>query len=928
MERGKYSPGEYRRYSRNAARKVKRVNAMTRDKILEKLGSLFKEELWGRIEPKDIGISRFKILDDLFNNIVSENMFDEVREVCGKQLEEHPASVSAAYLIGLIGYHTGRLDDTGKIRKLIDLFSDSHKWAVVERVSEKILEYGENRVALKALATSLERLGKNKEAIPVWENLLKIDRFDAEVAKKLAFALVDEDNEKSILYMKLSIEGFIKNGEFGEISSLWNKLLSVTEEDLAFFERIERLLVEAKQFDLTAQLLKSLLNKYRDEENPAQSIEILKRILQYVPDDNSSRRDLIRFYDKKYGEHSQYQQFLKISKLNNYKAPVRAAIQNFERNIVFDKDNYVFHRAWGVGKIIDIDSDNIVIDFKDKLGHKMSIQMALQSLTPIGRDHLYVREYEDSESLKALFKDDFMQFFEVLIRSFEMQIMLADVKKELIPKYIDAKSWAKWWSRKRTEIKENPHFAFSDKKKDLIIMRDKPVTFADELLEGFTAAAGFSDKLTYAMEFANNIDREEGEAMVSYFVDYFSDQARHASPTKQVLSYFILRSLTKFVDEKKLKLEPVKEKVIGYIKSATQDLPLISMKISSYDYKKDFVNLIEEAREDWASVTSDILFETPVRIHKYIINNLIRAHAYNTINSFIDRLITGAKQSPEIFLWVARNILTKAWDYEWIDFSRESLFVNYFRLMNELKKIEPKGNRLKNMALETLFDNEAQVLKEIVAQSSAQLAGRLYDVFIALPYVEDSHRDRFLSAIRARHTDFIASGQAKAPEEWEINVEKIFVSQEGLDRMNAELRRLNSDMVKLSQELGKTSDVSGDVRENVDYNRLMENQITLEMSINKLQGEIKKAELINLDAVNTESVNIGTVVGIENVETADRFSYTILGPWDADFEKNILSYRSPIAQSLMGKKTGDEVAMKVGDETKKFRITTIESCRK
>ena len=39
---------------------------MSKEKLLEKLGSFFKEELWGRIEPKDIGISKFKILDDLF----------------------------------------------------------------------------------------------------------------------------------------------------------------------------------------------------------------------------------------------------------------------------------------------------------------------------------------------------------------------------------------------------------------------------------------------------------------------------------------------------------------------------------------------------------------------------------------------------------------------------------------------------------------------------------------------------------------------------------------------------------------------------------------------------------------------------------------------------------------------------------------------
>ena len=50
---------------------------MEKEKLLEKLNLLFKEELWGRIEPKDIGISKFKILDDLFNSLVSASLYTE-----------------------------------------------------------------------------------------------------------------------------------------------------------------------------------------------------------------------------------------------------------------------------------------------------------------------------------------------------------------------------------------------------------------------------------------------------------------------------------------------------------------------------------------------------------------------------------------------------------------------------------------------------------------------------------------------------------------------------------------------------------------------------------------------------------------------------------------------------------------------------------
>ncbi len=371
------------------------------EKAKERLESLFKEEQWGRIEPKGIGISKFKILDDLFNAIVAEKTISETRDACRAQLEVNSESISAIYLLGLIGYHSNSIEDSIQLRKLIDVFTSSQKWAVVELIADKILEYGENSIALRALAISLERLGRGKEAIPVLENLLKIDRFDTEVAKKLAYKLIEEDHEKSVYYLKLSIEGFIKNHDYDEVVALWSKLVAITsidDMDVNFFERIERMLVESKHTDLAATLLKALLSKYRDEENPDYSVELLKKILKYRPDDNQARRDLIKFYEAKYGEHSQFEQFMELAKLGNFKTPVKFAIQDFEKNIVFDKGNYAFHNSWKLGKITDIDSETITISFKEKDSHRMSIQMALQSLTPISNDHIYVMQYEDPEN--------------------------------------------------------------------------------------------------------------------------------------------------------------------------------------------------------------------------------------------------------------------------------------------------------------------------------------------------------------------------------------------------------------------------------------------------------------------------------------------------------------------------------------------------
>jgi len=896
---------------------------MEKEKLLERLKSLLKEEQWGRIEPKDIGITKFKILDDLFNNFVDKGLLDEVLSLCKDHHGEYDNSITAPYLIGLIGYHTNRIEETVYLRKLTEVFLVNHKWSVVEKISEKVLEYGEAKSALRSYAISLEKLGRNKEAIPIWENLLKIDRFDANVAKKLAFAIIDDDLEKSIRYMKFSIEGFIKSEEFTEIIELWNKLVLVSEEDLQFFDRIERMLVESQQMELIVSLLKVVMNKYRDEENPDKSIDIQKKILEYTPDDTTTRKELIRLYQKKYGNHSQFQQFIKLSKIYNYKYPIKNAIIDFETNIVFDKDNYAYHRSWGVGMIMDITSEYIIIKFKEKGDHKMSIQMALQSLTPIVKEHMYAMEYEDDNILYELFNEDFRQFFEILLKSYDGCLSIANIKKELIPKYVELKNWSKWWSKARTKIKKDPHFGVSDKKADKIFLRDKPLTLIDELLNNFIKTNSFSEKLDIAIEFSNNVEIEEGEAFAQYFIDFFISQVKEGAPIKKILSYFILTSFSKYVDPKKVKLENIREKIVDFIKKS-KDLPIISMRISSYDYKKDFVNLIMEVRDDWTYVLSDLLFEIPVRINKYIMNLLIRAHSYNIINSFINNVITGSKQYPDIFIWVSKNLLCKSWDYDWLDYSMERLTLSFFRFLNDLKKIETKGNRLKNFSMDVLFQNEKSVLIDIVAKSDRAFLGKIFDLFSGISYIEDSHLKIFHSLIIEKYPDFQKTEHSKASEDWELNIEKLVVTQDGYDKKMAELgRMIKVDMVNLTKELTKVSDVTGDLRENVEYNAFMEKQTILKKEINKMEDDLKKVEILNLDDISSDMVNIGTNVIFEDIDTGEKSNYTILGPWDADFENRILSYRTPIARALMEKRQGDEINLKIGDDEKKIRVVSI-----
>ncbi|WP_207796158.1 GreA/GreB family elongation factor, partial [Leptospira ellisii] len=111
------------------------------------------------------------------------------------------------------------------------------------------------------------------------------------------------------------------------------------------------------------------------------------------------------------------------------------------------------------------------------------------------------------------------------------------------------------------------------------------------------------------------------------------------------------------------------------------------------------------------------------------------------------------------------------------------------------------------------------------------------------------------------------------------------------------------------------------IRANIDF--FVEKRCQLvQIAIKRLEAEIKSAIILDLTNVKTDKINIGATVKLKNESTGEVVAYSILGAWDADTEKHIISYQSPLAKSLLGKKIGDHAVLNLtGAET---RFTVLE----
>ena len=150
-----------------------------------------------------------------------------------------------------------------------------------------------------------------------------------------------------------------------------------------------------------------------------------------------------------------------------------------------------------------------------------------------------------------------------------------------------------------------------------------------------------------------------------------------------------------------------------------------------------------------------------------------------------------------------------------------------------------------------------------------------------------------------------------------------YMSQEGYDKMVAELKRLESvERPKASAAIAEARD-KGDLSENSEYDAAKEAQAHLEDKIKQMKLAIQEAKIIDVSRLSTDTVQILTKVEMTNLTTKAKMSYTIVSENEADLRAGKISIKTPIAQGLLGKKVGDEVEITIPRGKIRLRIENI-----
>ncbi|HET6388198.1 transcription elongation factor GreA [Hyphomicrobium sp.] len=154
-------------------------------------------------------------------------------------------------------------------------------------------------------------------------------------------------------------------------------------------------------------------------------------------------------------------------------------------------------------------------------------------------------------------------------------------------------------------------------------------------------------------------------------------------------------------------------------------------------------------------------------------------------------------------------------------------------------------------------------------------------------------------------------------------MERMPITLEGFKNLEAELHRLKA--VERPRIIAAISEARahGDLSENAEYHAAKEQQGLNEARVAEIEDKINRAEIIDTSKLSGETIKFGATVTLQDEDSGEEVTYTIVGDTEADLRARKISISSPIARALIGKSKGESVDVTTPKGTRTLEVLKV-----
>ena len=570
------------------------------------------------------------------------------------------------------------------------------------------------------------------------------------------------------------------------------------------------------------------------------------------------------------------------------------------------------HRSWGFGKIKAVDTvfARFTIDFPGKPGHTMDLAFAAENLKPIPKNHILARKVNDIEAVRQMAAHH-IELIQLVLNSYGGKATVDQIQQVLMPDVIQD-DWRKWWEVARREMKKDGHFVVPVKKTDLVIYQAQETSPDNRARADFMAAKGLKARVAVVAEVLKIIPDLPDKATVTNEVvavlntDIVSHQ--RTQPAVALEAIFARDELREAADVPPTAGEVSASQI--WLQDGVKFGPLMET-IPAAKHHRALDSFKQANPNNWSDILRTALNLVSAKLAKEFAALLTREGKLDLLKETLARLISQHSASSELLLWFGREHGNE----DFVDILGPEVFRAMLTAMERDQFAEKRSNRLRDFILE-----DQELISKLTSTADIEVIKDLTRALQLSPVFDDMDKRSLLARLVKAHpaVQSLVSGEQTRQDS------TLMVSWDSLERRRIEYEDLVQKKIPANSKEIAIARSYGDLRENHEYKAAKEMQKVLMRRKEELENQMARARGADFSNAKTDVVNIGTVVETTNLLTNQRESFTILGAWDSDPDKGVISYLSPVGGALLNHKANDEVEFELHGAKHRHRIEKID----
>jgi transcription elongation factor GreA len=594
--------------------------------------------------------------------------------------------------------------------------------------------------------------------------------------------------------------------------------------------------------------------------------------------------------------------------------PLKAAKAKLE---AMEPGAYVIHRSWGFGQIKSYDdaAQRLLIDFKDKKSHAMDPAFCLTTMDVLPANHLLVRKETEAKRISELISDDPAQLIVEALQSYPNHATTAIDLEITLAQVVGEDKFKKWWATTKKALAKDPRISVPEKKTELYVLRETPVSAEDEILEQFNSTRSARRRIALAEELVAAVGKKDVKTDLSAILAGVAEAVKSSNQlddAERLYGAAVRDDLARHIDIDPATFEPQQAALIAN----TRDLPTIAEKIPVH-FQSHFLELVHATHPiESRDLLFNLLKTSQGKFTTECINFLVEQGHADELAAALKRWQTEQNLRAPVLLWIVKNRHSKKFAKLLNDLITPRLLGAIFFAI-DYEALQASSAR--RIPLADILSEDTDLIADLLSTADPETARDLANTLMLNQGFEELTKKSLL----ARFIKIFPKIQSLVAADAESKEEQLLVSKPSFERKREEYETIVSKKIPENSKAIATAREHGDLKENSEYKMAKQDQQVLMAQKTALEKDLGRARITDFREASTEQVSVGTIVEVKALANGKVTRYTVLGAWDGDPENNVISYKTPFGAALLGKKSRDTIKVKTGGSEDEYEIVTI-----